>query len=202
MSTKQTKPIARLHEKHVQNCIVLSDRYHLLKHLPTNSKGAEVGVLGGDWSNHLLSITDPSELVLIDTYYSNDYEHQKRFTKKNHEAYIKEKFSSQGERVKVLKGLSWELLDKFDADYFDWIYIDAAHDYKSVVKDLKAAHRVLKQGGYLIMNDYISYDHFTKEDYGVVQATNEFMTDNNFEMLFFALHPAMFCDVVLRQIQD
>jgi len=202
MSSKNIKPAIRLKEKHVQNCRLLSDRYHILEHLPKNGIGAEVGVLGGDWSEHLLSITEPSELVLIDTYYSNDYEHKKRFTKKNHEAYIKEKFSSHGEKVKVMKGLSWDLLDKFDENYFDWIYIDAAHDYNSVVKDLKAAHRALKRGGILIMNDYIAYDHFTKEEYGVVQATNEFITANNFEMLFYALHPDMFCDVMLRQIKD
>jgi SAM-dependent methyltransferase len=202
MSQNNIKPVTRLQEKYVQNARLLSDRYHLLKYLPKNGKGAEVGVLGGDWSELLLSITEPSELALIDTYYSNDYDHKKRFTKKNHEAYIKEKFSAHGDKVKVMKGLSWDMLDKIDADYFDWIYIDAAHDYKSVVKDLKASFRVLKPGGYIIMNDYISYDHFTKEEYGVVQATNEFMTDNNFEMLFFALHPDMFCDVVLRQIKD
>ena len=51
------------------------------------------------------------------------------------------------------------------------------------------------------MNDYIMYDHFTKEEYGVVQATNEFMLANNFEMLYFALHPEMFCDVLIKKIQ-
>ncbi|RYM34015.1 class I SAM-dependent methyltransferase [Brumimicrobium glaciale] len=202
MSPKNLKPVVRLKEKHVQNCRVLTDRYHLLKHLPKNSKGVEVGVLGGDWSEHLLAVTEPSELVLIDTFYSNDYDHMKRFTKKNHESYIKDKFSSHGEKVKVMKGLSWNMLNTFDENYFDWIYIDAAHDYNSVVKDLQEAYRVLKSGGIIIMNDYIEYDHFTKEDYGVVQATNEFMTNNNFEMLFFALHPNMFCDVMLQQIKD
>jgi len=51
------------------------------------------------------------------------------------------------------------------------------------------------------MNDYIMYDHFTKEEYGVVPATNEFMMEHNFEMLYFALHPEMFCDVLIRRIQ-
>lgn len=202
MGRNTKKTVTRLQEKHVKNSRVLSDRYHLLKHLPKNAKGVEVGVLGGDWSEHLLTVTEPSELVLIDTFYSNDYDHMKRFTKKNHEAYIMDKFSSHGDKVKVMKGLSWNMLSTFDENYFDWIYIDAAHDYNSVVKDLTEAYRTLKPGGIIIMNDYIEYDHFTKEDYGVVQATNEFMTENNFEMLFFALHPNMFCDVLLQQIKD
>ena len=38
----------------VENCKVLSSRYHLLQHLPKNATGIEVGVLGGDWSELLL----------------------------------------------------------------------------------------------------------------------------------------------------
>jgi hypothetical protein len=188
-----------LPENLLKNCKLLSDRYHILKNLPLHGKGIEIGVLGGDWSEHLLSVTQPKELILVDTYNSNDYPHQNRFTKKNHEAYIKTKFGIVKDKVRVIKGCSWEVLATFPSNYFDWIYIDAAHDYTSVKKDIQQAFLTLKPDGYIIMNDYIMYDHFTKEDYGVVQATNEFMIENDFEMLFFALHPSMFCDVVLKK---
>ena len=52
------------------------------------------------------------------------------------------------------------------------------------------------------MNDYIMFDHKSKTDYGVVQATNEFMIENNYEMLFFAFHPQLFCDIAIRRIQE
>jgi SAM-dependent methyltransferase len=181
---------------------LLANRHGVLEHLPKNGVGIEIGVLGGDWSQHLLDITQPKELTLADTFNSNDYPHKNRFVKKNHEFYIKTKFETFGEKVKVMKGLSWDTLATFPAHYFDWMYIDAAHDYECVKKDLKEAIRVLKPNGYLVMNDYIMYDHFTKEEYGVVQATNEFMVEHNFEMLFFALHPEMFCDVMIRKIQE
>ena len=193
--------VPRLKPEMLQNCKLLTDRYHLLEHLPKNGNGIEVGVLGGDWSQHLLDQTQPKELILADTFNSNDYPHKNRFTKKNHEYYIKTKFETSGEQVKVMKGLSWDILGLYPDDYFDWMYIDAAHDYNSVKKDLKECSRVLKPNGYLIMNDYIMYDHFTKEEYGVVPATNEFMMEHNFEMLYFALHPEMFCDVLIRRIQ-
>ena len=191
-----------LPEQLVKNCALVSDRYHLLKHLPINGKGIEIGVLGGDWSEHLLNVTQPEELVLVDTYNSNDYSHQKRFTKKNHEEFIKNRFALHKEKVKVIKGCSWDVLATFPPNYFDWIYIDAAHDYASVKKDIDQALRTLRPNGYIVMNDYIMYDHFTKEDYGVVQATNEFMIANNFEMLYFALHPSMFCDVVIKRLES
>ena len=140
--------------------------------------------------------------MLADTFNSNDYPHENRFTKKNHEVYIKTKFIALENQVKVMKGLSWDTLATFPEHYFDWIYIDAAHDYDCVNKDLAQALRTLKPDGYIIMNDYIMYDHFTKEDYGVVQATNEFMIKNNFEMLYLTLHADMFCDVMIRKIQE
>lgn len=198
---KKTEAL-KLQQKHIKNTVLLSDRYHQLSRLPKNAVVAEVGVLGGDWSQNILAQTTPKELVLIDTFYSKDYGHLKRFDKKSHFNYIQEKFASQNDVVNIKQGLSWEVLSQFPEQYFDWIYIDAAHDYDSVKKDLEQAYRVLKPEGYIVMNDYIMYDHFTNENYGVVQATNEFMLAHDFEMLFFALHPSMFCDVTIRKIND
>jgi len=199
---EQKISVQRLKEEMVKNCTTLTDRYHILQFLPKNGIGAEVGVLGGDWSQHLIEVTQPTELVLADTFNSNDYAHKNRFTKSNHEFYIKSKFELFGDKVKIMKGLSWDILSAFPDDYFDWIYLDAAHDYESVKKDLAQCVRVLKKNGSLIMNDYIMYDHFTKEEYGVVQATNEFMHEHHFEMLYFALHPEMFCDVLIKRIPE
>jgi len=193
--------LTELIPQQLKNCNLVANRYHLLEYFPKNAVGVEVGVLGGDWSKCLIESTQPKELVLIDTFYSNDYAHVNRFTKKTHEEYIRNEFKPYNEKVKILKGLSWECLSKFSENYFDWIYIDAAHDYKSVKKDLAQAKRTLKKNGIIIMNDYIMYDHFTNEKYGVVQATNEFMHEHNFEFLFFALHPNMFCDVIMKEIE-
>jgi len=194
------KSAARIEIEFLQNCKMLPDRTAILEHLPKNGVGVEIGVLGGDWSEVLLQSLIPSSLSLIDTFYSKDYPHQKRFSKKTHEGFIRNRFEGN-EAVKIKKGLSWECMKLYPVNHFDWIYIDAAHDYNSVKKDLSEALRTLKSNGYIIMNDYIMYDHFTKEDYGVVHATNEFIIDNGFEMLFFALHPGMFCDVVIRKKQ-
>ncbi|NTW31665.1 MAG: class I SAM-dependent methyltransferase [Bacteroidetes bacterium] len=191
--------MTELNNEHLINCKILPNRYHILEYIPKNSIGVEIGVLGGDWSKHLLRVTQPKELVLIDTYYSDDYPQAKRFTKKTHEQYIRNEFKPYDKQVKILKGLSWDSMATYNENYFDWIYIDAAHDYQSVKKDLFQAKRTIKETGLIIMNDYIMYDHFTKEKYGVVQATNEFMVENNYEMLFFALHPDMFCDVVIKK---
>ncbi|MEI7596455.1 MAG: class I SAM-dependent methyltransferase [Bacteroidota bacterium] len=191
-----------LTSEHINNCKLLTNRYQIPALLPKFGIGVEIGVLGGDWSKQLLEMAQPKELVLIDTYYSDDYPTAKRFTKKNHEQYIRNEFNSYGDRVNILKGLSWECMATFSENYFDWIYIDADHDYQSVKKDLAQAKRTIKENGIIIMNDYIIYDHFANEKYGVIQATNEFMIENNYEMLYFALHADMFCDVVIKKINS
>lgn len=188
-----------LKNEHLINCKVLVNRYYLLEHFPKDGVGVEIGVLGGDWSKLILDQAQPKELILIDTYYSDDYPQSKRFTKKTHEQYIRNEFQSFGKRVKIVKGLSWQCMATFPENYFDWIYVDADHDYQSVKKDLFQAKRTIKKNGLIMINDYIMYDHFTNEKYGVIQATNEFIMENNYEMIFLALHPDMFCDVVIRE---
>ena len=101
----------------IRNCSLLSHRNQLLNHLPKNGKCMEVGVLGGDWSKHILNMTTPSELILVDTFCSNDYAHSNRFTKKNHEEYIKTKFEIFGDKIKVRKGLSWDIMKTLPNDY-------------------------------------------------------------------------------------
>ena len=195
-SQKTEAPILKM--VHLQNCKVLPQRFNLLQKLPKNAVGAEIGVLGGDWSAKLIKHTEPEKLILIDTFCSNDYPHHNRFTKKTHFDFIKKRFEEHS-FVECVQGISWDCMKVYPENYFDWIYIDAAHDYGSVKKDLKEAIKVLKRNGIIILNDYIMYDHFTKEEYGVVQATNEFLIENDYEMLYLALHPNMFCDLLIKK---
>lgn len=172
--------------------------------LPKNGKIAEVGVLGGDLSNWFLKNLEPQEIHLIDLYNCADFPGKDRFTKKQHENFIYKRFDKEirAKQVIVKKGYSWDVLGTYPATYFDLIYIDAAHDYKSVKKDLEMSRQKIKDDGYIVMNDYIMYDHLAMSKYGVVEATNEFCIKHNWEFLYYAFHPNLFCDVVLRKIQN
>ncbi len=189
---------------HIRNCKLLPDRYSIFDYLPKNGVVAEVGVLAGDFSEQLLLRTCPSKLYLIDTFESNDWVSlkTKRFYANNHQQFVEERFKTEIETniVTLKKGLSWDVLSKFPANNFDWLYIDADHRYASVRKDLTQAFRVLKTDGYLVMNDYILYSHLEQTPYGVIQAVNEFCLAHNFELLYFAFHPQMYCDVVIRRV--
>lgn len=186
----------------LKNCQFLHNRYSILPKLKKSAVGAEIGVLGGDFSEAILKFCEPRELHLIDLFNCDDYAAKGRFTAGTNEKFIRSRFKEEiaSDQIKVHKGYSWEKLSEFPDRFFDWLYIDAGHDYESVKKDLNEAGRVIKEDGIIIMNDYIMYDHISNIEYGVVQATNEFIMENRFEMIYFAFHPSLFCDVAIRKV--
>ncbi|MDX1629392.1 MAG: class I SAM-dependent methyltransferase [Fulvivirga sp.] len=189
--------------KYLKNCQFAVDRYQAMEKLGPQEKIAEIGVLAGDLSNWFLNKLNPRELHLIDLFNCADFPGRDRFTKRQHEKFVQNRFKEDiaSGRVVMKKGISWDVMAHYPNDYFDLIYIDAGHDYPSVKKDLESSLNKIKKDGYIVMNDYIMYDHLANTKYGVVQATNEFCIKNDWEFLFYAFHPNLFCDVVLRKIQ-
>ena len=68
-------------------------------------------------------------------------------------------------RLKVLKGVSWEMAQYVDDCSLDFVFIDADHSYESVAKDIRAWTPKLKKGGILSGHDLL-YE-------GVNRAVNE-----------------------------
>lgn len=56
-----------------------------------------------------------------------------------------------------LKGFSWEMSSNFEDKSIDFIYIDADHEYESVVKDINAWLPKLKIGGMISGHDYPNF---------------------------------------------
>ena len=68
-------------------------------------------------------------------------------------------------RIIILRGISWEMADSVPDNLLDFIFIDADHEYNSVIKDIKAWTPKLKLGGMISGHD----THFE----GVMQAITE-----------------------------
>jgi len=68
----------------------------------------------------------------------------------------------------LIPGYSSEICNWFQPESLDFIYIDACHGYRSVVRDIKVSLPLLKKGGIISGHDYVSpmFD-------GVIQAVNE-----------------------------
>ena len=76
--------------------------------------------------------------------------------------------------VTPIKQLSWLAAELYEDHSVDFVFIDAAHDYESVKKDLKAWFPKIKKGGVLAGHDYLYWE--------VIDAVNEFFGENKIEV--------------------
>ncbi len=172
----------QLDDQLLANCRTISCREQLLERLPRGGVVAEVGVLWGNFTQEILTRTEPEELHLIDI-----------------RRWWGDRFAPLGNRVREHIGDSSSMLLEFPDHYFDWIYIDADHEYDGVRKDIEAAVRKVKPEGLLVFNDYTNYDPLLRMPYGVARAVNEFCLAERWEIVYMALQGMGFHDVALRK---
>ncbi|HDY87129.1 MAG TPA: class I SAM-dependent methyltransferase [bacterium] len=73
-------------------------------------------------------------------------------------------------RLTILQGLSWEMAKQVKDGTLDFVFIDADHEYESVMKDIRAWSPKLKSGGMMSGHD----THFE----GVLKAVNELIPNH------------------------
>lgn len=131
--------------------------------------GAEIGCAGGRTTNWLLKNTDvflyavdlwenpPADVSWGIQYRAWEFPRVRNRFVKNTRGY-------RG-RVKELRGISWEMAKHVEDNSLDFIFIDADHEYESVVRDILAWTPKVKPGGMVSGHD----THFP----GVLKAINE-----------------------------
>jgi hypothetical protein len=204
-------PAARLPECLLAKARLLPDREAILPLLPKHKVIAEVGVALGDFSDLFIRVCDPERFIAIDLF---DLHHvpelwgrptSELFSGGTHGAFYHKRFAgaiAQG-KVSVLEGDSTEKLTGLEDASLDIVYIDADHSYEAVKRDLTIVSRKIRDDGWIILNDYVMSDWSSSNGpYGVVQATNEFMIGENWEMIYLALQQHMYCDVVIRKVSS
>lgn len=182
-----------LEEASLADCRVLPDRVTMLRRLPPGARAAEVGTQHGFFAEKIVDVARPAKLHLIDLDFSPLDLNWSRPQKARYRAL------REAGAIELHPGDSSTVLAAFPADHFDWIYIDAAHDYEGVRRDLAAAARCLRPGGLLICNDYTNWSVVELEPYGVMRAVNEFCVARGWTVAFLALHSLGYHDVALRK---
>jgi Methyltransferase domain len=206
-------PAARLPQQLLTNARLLPDREAILPLLPKDAVIAEVGVALGDFSERMIRICEPAQFIAIDLFDLHRIPEiwgrktLELFSGGTHGEYYRRRFADlieQGQ-VSVLEGDSTAVLETCADASLDVVYVDADHGYEAVKRELAVIRRKIKDNGWIILNDYIMNDYimsdaaFSNAPYGVVQASNEFMLAENWEMIYLAFHPYLYCDVVLRK---
>lgn len=162
---------------------IFERRDNLLKELPKNAICAEIGVYNGELSQRILNRKNPKELVLIDAWsmdFMKDNSHvQNSFTQEKFDKiYLNVLTKLQKyENVKIIRKNSIDAMKLFSDSYFDWIYIDASHEYQDVLNDLELALIKVKSDGIIAGDDYV--DAKGKWGNDVIRAVNDFATKHN-----------------------
>jgi hypothetical protein len=177
--TVNQMPNVILEEKHVENTRTLLNREHLLERLQKDGICAEVGVAAGDFSEMILQINRPRKFHLVDAWHTERYGNRL-------ENIVKEKFAKEIESRQVIlnKGLSTEVLPQFEDNYFDWVYIDTAHDYHTTAQELAICCKKVKEEGMIAGHDFSMGNWIEGYKYGVIEAVYEFCAKYDWEILY------------------
>jgi len=162
---------------------IVKTRNELLNLLPKHLKICEIGVFKGDFSQILLNLLEPTELHLIDIFEGQTCSGDKDgnnivWTNLNDEYLKLIELYKKNQKVFIHKGSSVSILEKFDDEFFDLIYIDGDHSYSGVKKDLEISFKKIKKGGFISGHDY------TPQFQGVIDAVNEFCKHNKQEISY------------------
>ena len=132
--------------------------------------GLEIGVDVGDTADYMLDNLPELTLHGIDPYVGYvDWNGMDLNQKQRNwcEEAADEVLSQYGERYILHKDYSDDIVENFQDEMFDYIFIDGLHTYDQVLKDCENYYSKLKPGGVFAGHDYRAIE-------GVRKAADEF----------------------------
>ena len=146
--------------------------------------GVEVGVKTGWFSEVLLDRWKGRHLISVDPWLADDpdaYVDVANVEQPEHERFYEEtrsRLERFGERSSIWRMTSDEAAPKVPHHSLDFVYLDARHDYASVLEDLDAWFDRVRPGGVLAGHDYVD-GLFAEGDFGVRSAVGEFFAQRD-----------------------
>lgn len=123
-------------------------------------RGFEVGVRQGVFSKELLKQWDSCKGYFLVDLWSNPNSYLGRENKEStQEQNMRDAFENTNawkEKISFCKNFSTVCATTVEDNSFDFGYIDARHDFKSVYEDLEAWYPKIKTGGIMSGHDYMS----------------------------------------------
>jgi hypothetical protein len=190
-----------VHEKWESPTPWIHDRFSdFLDYMPHNAIAIEVGVQGGGFANFMLNKTNPQKLFLIDcwryqdpTIYDDPEANVEDLLQEKLYEETKARFAGDS-RVVILREFSKDAVAHFEDESIDWIYIDANHSYEAAKEDIGIWWPKVKKGGILSGHDYA-----VRPSFGVVQAVNEFLIENNLSLEYLTVEESIYDSWAVRK---
>lgn len=127
--------------------------------LPTfDAQVVEVGCFLGHSVAYMATLVrdagNMANIVAVDTFEGSDEHKRKGVTISINTVRENLKRCGVDEHVMCIEGMSVEVAKTWEDERFDFVFIDAAHDYKSVKADIEAWWPKVTPGGILAGHDY------------------------------------------------
>lgn len=135
------------------------------------TKGVEVGVCDGIYSEKLMQNIPGLKLFGIDPYVEYHGYPKERIERKFEEA-VKRLGRYSG--YTLVRAMSVEAAKLIPDKSIDFVFIDGAHDYASVREDIRAWYPKVREGGIVSGHDYYQGK---SGGMGVIQAVDEFIAE-------------------------
>lgn len=113
----------------------------------------EVGTFLGGTADTFLSAMD-GRLVCVDTFRGLLADDHFRVTREAALLMVVDRLDRFGDRVTIIIGESTVVASTFRPESADRVFLDGAHDYESVVADIRAWLPVVKPDGLLVGHDF------------------------------------------------
>jgi len=185
----------------------------MLNRLGLLGVGVEVGVLKGHFSQRILDAWNGKTLLMVDPWekQSDDvYTDVNNASDEAQQGRMQQALQSvqyhEG-RYQLIRGYSVEVATQLPDGCLDFVYLDARHDYESVLEDLTAWYPKVRSGGLFAGHDFLDGQYAIEDDdgkehltsFGVGRAVREFSAqvrqnfsvttkDSPFESWYFIKH--------------
>lgn len=154
-------------------------------YLKDNINILEIGVFEGSYSLKIYQTFLNSSLYLLDTWKTNDndfYYSVRPNTVENAFAVAKSRFENKDKVFFIIEN-SKIAHQKYNDNFFDWIYIDADHSYDAVKNDLQNWYPKLKNKGIMSGHDWDANPNMQEYNmFGVQKAITEFIGDKSIDL--------------------
>lgn len=164
-----------------------SDRKEMIHWLCAGMGGVEVGTQAGNFAQEMLDAGVDS-LHLVDAWgslggkYALDPANASVEIHALNEVYVRDRFTKYGPKVVVHKGHSIDIARTFER-HVGFVYLDAAHDYDSVITDLFAWSQWVAKSGYLMGHDFVANPSSRAMGFGVIEAVRDFTAMTDWKLL-------------------
>lgn len=151
--------------------------------------GVEVGVEKGQYSFLLMQANPKMKMYGVDPYqkFEGYLDHIMAETFPRLRAKAEENLKPYS-RYKFIIKTSEDAVKDFKDNSLDFVYIDGNHSYPFAKFDIEAWTPKVKEGGIVSGHDYARLRHGGSKTWGVQQAVNEYVAENNIQLYTWGMN--------------